>query len=404
MKILEINGSDLPGRLFNGYDLHHSLNERGYTAYQIVREKFSNDETVYEIETDRVCHLQLKEWERMNSVSHVMIPYGDWIQQQDIYKKADVVHCHILHNHTVSLFDYEALLGDKRSVWTIHDPWIFTGNCIHPLDCDKWRSGCNNCDRLHKDTFDMDCDNTAFMWKLKKEVLKRINPYVVVATIFMKKFLKESPFTQHFDKIRIIPFGIRLDQYSLSDKMQAKMTYRIPHGNTVIGFRADNLLIKGCKYLYQALDNIDENISLICVGSGTVPKHIKERFSVIELGWINHKEEMLRFFASIDIFVMPSLAEGFGLMAIEAMASGCAVICFEGTTVADITEAPRCGVKVRYQSAEDLRRQIERLINDKDEMRYRGLLGRKLVEEKFDYNRYVKQHIELYEEVCKNSK
>ena len=118
MKILEINGSDLPGRLFNGYDLHHSLNDRGYRAYQIVREKFSDDATVHEIQADRTVHLQLKEWERMNSVSHVIFPYGDWIKQQDVYRNADIVHCHILHNHTISLFDYETLLGDKRSIWT----------------------------------------------------------------------------------------------------------------------------------------------------------------------------------------------------------------------------------------------------------------------------------------------
>ena len=399
MNILEINHTDLPGRLFNGYDLHKSLNKLGYVANQMVLEKFGNDETVFGMLKNIAAHTEMREWEREHSVSNVIMPYGHKILQSDEYKQADIVHCHILHNHFVSLFDYEKLLGDKRSVWTIHDSWIFTGDCLHPLDCEKWKSGCFDCSRIEESNFPMDIDNTRFMWNLKREVLSKINPYVVVTTEYMKSFLEQSPFTKHFDKIRIIPFGIEFEQYRMTSKIMAKRKYGFSDDDIVIGFRADDVEIKGCKYLYKALEKISEKVVLLSVGVGAIPKSLKAKFTVKELGWLNNKEDMLNFWGAVDVFAMPSLAEGFGLMAVEAMAAGCVVVCFEGVTVAEITEAPKCGVSAKYQSIEDMTAKLDGLIKNKDEIAFRASLGKRIVCEKYSYDNYLKQHIDLYNEV-----
>ena len=74
-------------------------------------------------------------------------------------------------------------------------------------------------------------------------------------------------------------------------------------------------------------------------------------YRIIELGWQDNEEVMRRFFVSCDIFIMPSLAESFGLMAIEAMAAECVVVCFEGTVIEENTGAPDIGVSVSYKSS-----------------------------------------------------
>ena len=86
-------------------------------------------------------------------------------------------------------------------------------------------------------------------------------------------------------------------------------------------------------------------------------------------------------------------------MAIEAMAQRCAVVCFKDTTVEEITDAPECGVAADYASALSLKQKLTDLIQNKDEIIYRGNLGRKIVESKYRFDMYVDRHIELYKEV-----
>ena len=90
----------------------------------------------------------------------------------------------------------------------------------------------------------------------------------------------------------------------------------------VIAFRSDRLERKGCKYIYEALQklNAGNKIELLCVGNENVPSYIKDKYHTTELGWVDDESEIIRFFQSCDIFLMPSLAETFGVMAIEAMA------------------------------------------------------------------------------------
>lgn len=406
MKIVEVNCVDLPGRLFNGYDLHIELQKNGYDTHQIVRKKYSDAESVIECLKDDTLFCQLKEWEKEHSVSHVMMPYGYEVKNTKQYKEADIVHYHILHNHMISLFDYVELMSRKGCIWTVHDPWIVTGNCIHPLDCDKWLTGCGECQSLYSDRFSMDEDNTSTMWAIKKKVLTQINPTIVVASEFMKYYIEKSPLTKHFDKVEVIPFGIKVSQYKDLCKEEKKEKFGIIKTKTTIGFRADDVGIKGCKYLYDALNGIMEtdNIQLICVGNGRVPDSIKKRYEIIELGWVTNEANMIDFLGATDLFIMPSLAEGFGVMAIEAMAAGCAVVCFQGTTVAEITKAPKCGVAVEYMSVKRLQQEIERLISDKEEIIIRGKYGKELVEKEYRFETYVERHIKLYEKVYSQMK
>lgn len=401
MKILEVTCNDLPGGIFNGYDLHNSLKELGYDIKQMVKRKYSDCGTVKSFCNDEFCLSQVIEWERVHSVSHVMIPFGYVLKKSSEFQEADIVHYHILHNHTISLLHYAELMNQKCSLWTIHDMWIMTGNCIQPTECLKWMTGCGNCPLLTEGPFMMEQDNTEFMWNVKKQVLSQINPEIVVASDYIKKCITKSPLTRHFDKIHVIPFGIASEKYNVSEKALKKKKFHIPVEHKVIGFRADDSYIKGCAYLYEALEKIGaySDITLLCVGEGTVPNRITDKYNIMELGLVHNQDKMIDFFEAVDIFVMPSLSEGFGLMSIEAMAAGCAVICFKGTVLEEITDSPLCGVAVDYKSTGALAAAIERLIGNYSEMETRGKLGYELVKNKYRFEDYVEKHRRLYEKL-----
>ena len=400
MKVLEVNYTDLPGRIFNGYDLHLELNKRGMDASQAVLHKLSNTGTVYEIIRDSLIQMQLEEYERINQISHLIYPNAAIFERMKNVKEADVIHYHIIHNYMFSLYDYELLMNSHRSVWTIHDPWIVTGDCIYPLACDKWKTGCEDCTNTDGYGYGAKPDNTHFMWERKKEILKNINPHIVVSCDFMKNYIQNSPMTKHFNHIHTIPFGVKLDDNE-KKKGEDRDFFSIARQDIVIGFRAEEGSIKGGKYIYDALRSLDVQrpITIITVGSAKMPDDIKRKYNVIELGWVNDYTLMKKFWNVVDVFIMPSLAESFGLMAIEAMAQRCAVVCFKDTTVEEITDAPECGVAADYASALSLKQKLTDLIQNKDEIIYRGNLGRKIVESKYRFDMYVDRHIELYKEV-----
>lgn len=404
MNIVEVNYTDIAGRIFGGYDLHIALRKRGIDASQIVMEKKSDRDSVKCLSRDLILHYQIREFERDNSISNLLYPYGEEILYCREFLSADIVHYHILHNGMVSLFDYPRLMNAKKSVWTIHDPWIVTGNCIHPLDCDKWKSGCGGCDRK-KELFELSNDNTDFMWKQKKRIMAQINPHIVVSCGFMKKYLEESPITGHFSNIHIIPFGVKTEKYAHTNQEKSKGRFRKGSDKFVIGFRAEEAEIKGSKYIYEALRkvNMGSNIQLICVGGGSVPDDIKGIYQTTELGWVDDESEMTDFFQSCDIFLMPSLAESFGMMAVEAMASKCAVICFRGTVLEEITNAPDCGIVVEYLSSDALASEIVRLTEHSEEIVRRGEKGFEYVEAHYRFESYVDRHIELYEEILQET-
>lgn len=402
LKIVEINFADLVGKRFNGYDLMEELNRRGHHVTQVVKHKTSSDEHVIEVKKDYIEDVKIGIRELESSVSNVWFPYGQQLLELQEVQEADILHFHILHNNFISLLDYPELMRGKGVIWTIHDPWILTGNCIYPLDCEKWKTGCNGCDGHGDHRYEMITMNTHTMWNLKKEVLHALNPHIIVSCGFMKNYIAESPLTKHWDKIHTIPFGVDSAAYKvkLEDKNYIHNKKRI-----IIGFRAEDMEIKGCRYIYEALGYLDlgDQISIMTVGSGYVPDGIKEKYTVIEKGWIDG-EELRDFYSDIDLFLMTSLAETFGMMAIESMAAYTPVLCFEDTVLEEIVNAPVCGIAVPYKDSAALAEAIRKILTGEIELESRAVLGRKLVEEKYSIDNYINSHEELYKKIISEYK
>lgn len=402
MNIVEINYADRVGHIFNGYDLHLALIGHGISAKHIVLDKRSHSESVKGLSQDQILHRQIEQLELKYAVSNMLFPYGEEIIRSDDFREADLVHYHILHNGMISLLDYPRLFNMKKSVWTIHDPWIITGNCLHPLDCEGWEYGCGSCRRLNDGYFNMREDNTAFMWKAKREVFKQINPDIVVASDFMKRYIQRSPLTEHFDRVHIIPFGVDICRYQVGKRSEYRRKFGIQERQFVIVFRAEDMEIKGCKYIYDALRAIgrDSEITLIIVGAGKIPEEIRNSYRILSFGWVDDEQTLMELLVAGDLFLMPSLAESFGLMAVEAMAAECAVMCFENTVVAEITEAPKHGIAVSYRSSDEIAREIVSLKNNRESAKIRGWRGRELVKDRYRFEEYVERHVRLYKEIC----
>ena len=249
-----------------------------------------------------------------------------------------------------------------------------------------------------------DCANT--VWELKRQAYQKMDVDIVVASDFMLDFARNSPLGQLFPRVHKIPFGIQAEAFGTKDKQEARTNFSIPNGQFVIAFRCETNAYKGAKYIYKMLECMDgkENVTLLCVGFGSLPKSIKQKFHTIELGWQDDPQLLADFYSACDVFLMPSIAESFGLMAVEAMASSRPVICFEGTALPSVTFAPECGIAVPKGDVDALLSTVRRLRDCPEEMQHRGRLGRKKVEQNYLFQDYVKKHLELYMEISEREK
>lgn len=405
MKILQVNQLDLAGRRFNGYDLNEALRWKGHQACQYILEKASENEHVKRIMDADWNPMVFLEMEQRYELYWQLIPYGLVLMEREDFQTADIVHYHLVHNYLLSIPDFPMMTQAKPSVWTWHDPWAVTGHCVHPLECKGWQTDCKPCPHP-EEYFPMrtDCANT--IWGLKRQAYQKMDVDIVVASDFMLDFAKNSPLGQIFPRVHKIPFGVQVEMFGTKSRQEARARFSIPDSHFVIAFRCETNPYKGTKYIYKMLERLDgnENATLLCVGFGSIPHKIAKKFHIVELGWQDDPQLLAEFYSACDVFLMPSIAEAFGLMAIEAMASSRPVVCFEGTALPSVTFAPECGIAVPKGDVDALLSTVRRLRDCPEEVRRRGKLGREKVEQNYLFQDYVRKHLELYMEISDREK
>ena len=129
---------------------------------------------------------------------------------------------------------------------------------------------------------------------------------------------------------------------------------------------------KNLKRLIEAFLEIDTDMPLVIVGRKawlwdedqvwleTLDTRARDRLRF--LGYVE-REDLRRLYAGAQVFLFPSLYEGFGLPALEAMTMGCPIVASETPSLLEI-----CGDAAIFANPFDrsnIRRQLERLLVDK---------------------------------------
>lgn len=124
---------------------------------------------------------------------------------------------------------------------------------------------------------------------------------------------------------------------------------------------------KGLSYLLEAAKLLGEKIELTIIGS-RIGKCVPLETALQSLRYIPSlpHHEVLKEMDSHDVFVFPSLFEGFGLVILEAMARGIPVIATPHTAGPDIITNGEDGYIVPIRSSQAIAEKLETLANDRD--------------------------------------
>jgi len=184
---------------------------------------------------------------------------------------------------------------------------------------------------------------------------------IVVASSFTKKSLIENGIDESI--IKVIPYGVDFKKFNLSNKRNKNT------GKVNLIFVGNIIQRKGVSYLLESINLLkSKNVKLTLCGR-KVDRDLLKKYSdnaniKVKLN-LSHKELSEELNKS-DIFVFPSLVEGFALVILEAMASGLPVITTNNTSGADIIEDGKQGYIVPIRSAESIAEKIEQFIEEKN--------------------------------------
>lgn len=164
---------------------------------------------------------------------------------------------------------------------------------------------------------------------------------------------------------------------------------------------------KGLHHLLSALAMVHIPWQLVVAGDGPDLDRVKKlarrlglQKQVVFAGWAQ-REHLAELYQDATVVVMPSVwPEPFGIVGIEAMSFGRAVIAFNVGGVPEWLQECATGFLVKPYDVKEMAEKINYLLKHPDVAHEMGMRGRKRVEQEFTKENHIARLLEIYEEVC----
>jgi phosphatidylinositol alpha-mannosyltransferase len=201
---------------------------------------------------------------------------------------------------------------------------------------------------------------------------------------------------------RVIPNGVDLQRFGAAEPLPA---FRDGHRNILYVGRLDDR--KGFRHLLRAFRRVhaaDPHVRLLVVGAFDDDE--REPFAqqaaewgigaaVVFIGPVS-AESLARFYRSAEIFCAPATGfESFGLVLLEAMAAGCAVVASDIDGYRSVLTAGLDGLSVPAGNAEALQRALRRLLDD-DALRLRLAAAGRATAATYGWDRVARAILDYY--------
>jgi len=163
----------------------------------------------------------------------------------------------------------------------------------------------------------------------RKDAELQLADKIYVASSFTKKTLEMYP--GKLADIEVIPYGF--------PPVNTKRKYDdIQNRKIRVLFVGGLSQRKGLSYFFEAIKGLEDKIEATVVGRGNLDAcpALKKALSIVNYIPSLPHDEILKLMATQDLFIFPSLFEGFGLVITEAMSQGTPVITTDRTCGPDI--------------------------------------------------------------------
>ena len=234
---------------------------------------------------------------------------------------------------------------------------------------------------------------------MQKRVAPKLNKIICVSGPSKEDIIKE--FMVDDKKIEVILNGIDIDKFVPGSKDLVQV-------NKIITTASADIPLKGLKYLILALPKILKSFpktTLTVIGKSPSNSEVSKIIDKLDLNNIISfrsgisEDEIVHLYHSSEIAVIPSLYEGFGFGAGEAMACGVPLISTHSGGLKEVVG--ESAVEIMPSSAEEIEKAVINLFKNREKMKELSKKGRQRMESKFDWKLAASSYESSFKDVIK---
>jgi len=177
----------------------------------------------------------------------------------------------------------------------------------------------------------------------------------------------------------------------------------------VIGMAGPLEVLKGGSFFLRACHRViseGNEIRIVIAGSGPEERNLRKLATSLQLDdqvtFVDDSTDMQTFLSAMDVFCLPSLQQGIGILLLEAMALGRPVIASGVGGIVGVLDDNRAGLTVPASDSRQLAAAIRELISNPNEARRIANAGQQLVANRFCQQRMLDEMTGLYADLCSN--
>jgi glycosyltransferase involved in cell wall biosynthesis len=237
-----------------------------------------------------------------------------------------------------------------------------------------------------------------------KQSIGLVNLIVAVSESTKKELVMKASIPKH--KIRVLYNFVDLDKFNKKNItwniQKERQKLGIKKSEFVVGFVGRLSKEKGCEYLINAAAYLNFNSKFILAGEGyekdrliRLSRELSVEDKIIFLGY---RQDVKFIYSLIDVLVVPSISESFGISIIEAQAMGVPIIASNLPALKELVINKQTGLLFDTTNVLDLSNKIKNM-NDLKSMRKKfSINGMKMVKN-YSSDNYLHKLKELYEDV-----
>ena len=313
---------------------------------------------------------------------------------------ADLVHCHTWYSH------FGGILAKKN----YQLPLVITVHSLEPLRPWKREQLAGGYD---------------FSLWVEKTALEMADAIIAVSGETKNDI--ERLFNVDPKRVNVIHNGIDLVEYHKVDRVDALTHYGIDPQKPYLLFVGRITRQKGIIHLVRAIQYMDRDFQIVlCAGAPDTPEIAGEMKNAVEQAkakrssiiWIEEmvdKSTVIQLYSHAAVFCCPSIYEPFGIINLEAMACGTAVVASAVGGIKEVVIDGETGFLVPLEQMKespfdpidpekferDLADRINQLMANPQLREAFGAAGRKRAEQKFSWSAIARETQQLYEELLR---
>ena len=270
------------------------------------------------------------------------------------------------------------------------------GTIHHPITMDK------RIDIQHAETLSL----KILKWRwysflnMQMHVARQLDPIIVVSENTRKDLVRD--FKVDIKKTRKVLHGIDHLTFRPIDEIKRKP-------NQLITTASADVPLKGLIYLIRAYDLLLKDfpeLELIVIGKlrdGPTSKELNKRGIKNKVKFVSDltSNQIAKLYAESTIAVSPSVYEGFGFPAGEAMSCGIPLVSTNGGSLPEVVGD--AGIIVNHSDPASLYQGIKQLLDNDEKRLVYGKMGRKRVLDKFTWKRAAQELVNVYKEAIINA-